>query len=54
VESPWSIPTPEESSLNIEGDFAEWMQNEDEVRACLKSKHNLSAPGIDVVSVHPS
>jgi hypothetical protein len=35
--SPWFIQPPIENTLNLEGDFAEWMQKEDEIRACLKS-----------------
>jgi hypothetical protein len=35
------------NELNLDGSFAEWMRNEDEIRACLKSKHNLSALGFD-------
>jgi hypothetical protein len=46
------VPPKQESSDNtfkLEGDFAEWMQKEDEIRACLKPKHNLSALGLDGV-----
>jgi hypothetical protein len=43
------MPPQPESSVDLEGDFAEWMQQEDEIRACLKSKHNLSALGLDGV-----
>jgi hypothetical protein len=40
-DSPWFIARPEENSLNLDGSFAEWMRKEDEIRACLKSKHKL-------------
>jgi hypothetical protein len=42
-DSVWAIPQPDENAMNLDGSFAEWMRNEDEIRACLKSKHNLSA-----------
>jgi hypothetical protein len=45
--SVWAIPQPGDNELNLDGSFAEWMRNEDEIRACLKSKHNLSALGLD-------
>jgi hypothetical protein len=35
------------NTLNLEGDFAEWMCNGEEIKACLNSKHNLSALGLD-------
>jgi hypothetical protein len=46
-DSPWFISRPKESSLNLDGSFAEWMRNEDEIRVCWKSTHNLSALGLD-------
>jgi hypothetical protein len=46
-DSVWAIPQPDENAMNLDGSFAEWMRNEDEIRACLKSKHNLSALGLD-------
>jgi hypothetical protein len=48
-DSPWAIPQPDENAMNLDGSFAEWTRNEDEIRACLKSKHNLSALGLDGV-----
>jgi hypothetical protein len=39
--------------LNLDADFIEWMQKEDEIRACLKSKHSLSAPGLDGIGHIP-
>jgi hypothetical protein len=47
ADSPWHIPPPDENSLNLGGSFGEWMRNEDGIRACLKSKHNLFALGLD-------
>jgi hypothetical protein len=44
-DSPWYPPPPMEKTLNLEGDFAEWMCKEEEIKACLKSMHNLSAMG---------
>jgi hypothetical protein len=34
--SVWSIPQPGDNELNLDGSFAEWMRNEDEIRACLR------------------
>jgi hypothetical protein len=36
-----------DNTLNLDGDFAEWMCKEDAIKPCLKSKHNLSARGLD-------
>jgi hypothetical protein len=46
-DSVWTIPQPAENEVDLDGRFAEWMRNEDDIRACLKSKHNLSALGLD-------
>jgi hypothetical protein len=45
--SPWYMSRQVENSSNLDGSFAEWMRNEDGIRACLKSKHNLSALELD-------
>jgi hypothetical protein len=37
-DSVWAIPQPDENEMNLDGSFAEWMRNEDEIKACLKSK----------------
>jgi hypothetical protein len=37
-DSPSHIPSPVENSLNLDGSFADWMRNENEIRTCLESK----------------